>query len=205
MGLSSEMTDCIRTGLCPRCSQENITPVGSMAGTEVLISAAEDLLVHRPKLVGHSFRDGAHNVGEWLRYWGPLFSDRPVPGAGWLDPPPQYQYSQGTFEITRGGKHASKRAAELFLVKVFLGGDNGPAANGPWMTCNLCGQGWLVGEWKPESVVEMARQWKPESDVEIARQLRERESFSTRHETDGHVFFTRHETDSNVGDPPPEP
>jgi hypothetical protein len=165
-----------------------------MAGTEMLKSAAEDLLVHKPEPVGLSFRDAAHNVGEWIRYYGALSLNKP--GAGWLDPPPQYQYSLYTFKITRGGKLASKRAEKLFLVKVYLGSDDGIAVNGPWMTCNLCRQGWLVGEWKPESAVEMARRWKPESDVEIARQLRER---------DGHVFFTRHETDSNVGDPPPEP
>jgi len=149
MGLSSEMTECIRTGCCPRCSQANITYVGRTAGTSTLTSHAAGLLIHKPKLVSHGFRDSVFDTLNFILYIGELNTRGPT--GGWLAQRRPPHFTPDTVKISKDAEHASAAAEQLFLVQVHLD----PTAKGPRMRCKMCGQDWLVGEWSEWS------EWNP--------------------------------------------
>lgn len=132
MSLSSEMSDFIHTGRCPRCSRVIMAATDDFTIIAVRIFSAEQLLVSRPKTV---------DLPNLLSFWrnaGGQFARGPT--AGWMEKPPEWD---GYSIMTRDARRALKMAAG-FPVKIKMN----TFSKGPAMICRLCGEDWLVGEWQ---------------------------------------------------------
>jgi len=135
LGLSDETTNCVKTGRCPMCSQPIVTSAGNARGVSAWL---------------HNLLECEPTWDERARiFWAvmePLMDIGAIQNRGSSGNPaigPLYRHTPNLrLKVSRRGKEIIRTLKEMILADVAMNREPGPH-----LTCHLCRQDWLVGEW----------------------------------------------------------